>query len=500
MVRRFLLGVSLAVAGGLTMGMGDAPEAQAGVSTCYNPVDYGASTADTIGDSNRVAFQAMVDDMEVHGGGEACIPSGVFRLSRHATLPASLDLDGSVDIWLHGQGPATVLMQKGTSSADWNLLHIRGSASRITISDLALDGSEATAGGINTNLVGIGTVTGTIATVTLQRLQLRTAIGDCLRLAGGANVAVSGVQVVDSSFNGCARNAITMRRGFANGILARNVINGAATQTGSAIAAENTGGGGVVQRLVIAGNLVTHASTSEAISLKGTSTLLLQQASLTNNAVIGGTVRGEWVATLRIAGNLIVGGSGPLANLYVARTVEDLEISDNLVRRSAPSPAADLILITKGGSGDDHPERVAVSGNTLIQETGYRVTQLESISQLSATRNRILYRGGTNGVTKYGISVRTASHDADLVQVSGNQIVATQGTLAAGIGLTADGSTAIDVASVTNNVVRGAPLGLTCAGSGSFLGSVLVTGNWFDTSLHGIDCAAATTNPNAGTP
>ena len=83
----------------------------------YNVTDFGA-VADGSTD-NTIAFQTALDTARQNGGGTVYIPSGMYRLNGHITIPNGVELRGIWDVPHHSSVKGSILLAyEGKGSAD----------------------------------------------------------------------------------------------------------------------------------------------------------------------------------------------------------------------------------------------------------------------------------------------------------------------------------------------------------------------------------------------
>jgi hypothetical protein len=498
-------------------------EAPLSTPTCASPLDYLPPGGSPTPAETTAAFQAMIDDLELQGGGEACIPAGLYELAPTGTSGGaySVDFDGSADIWFHGQGPATVLRQTGETRT-WSMLRIHDGAGRIVISDLTVDGLGVTDTDPppplgfpeQTHLVGVNPGA---SDVTLQRVLFsQSRRGDCLRLVGAEAQPVEHVRVLDSTFIGCHRSGIAVQRGVNRVEIDGSVFMNTGDQEIDFEPSDNP----FVGHFVITNNLILHGNSIVAVTLSGSKTeprFEPHSESVFAGNVVVGAVDAVTVARLEIRDNLLLAGLGEAPNLYLHGKVDDVSVRHNLVLRPAGSFTTNALLVQHRlvcvefvPNSDPRvcvrsemklPRGIDISDNLVVQGIVHDAIRLESVSEASIQGNQIVQKGSDDATVQgpFGIVVRgvTSAGPVDLIQIVENRIQVS-GSSGNGIFFHGDNaSAAVEVAQVADNVVRAPKVAFRCDGTVSR--PILVRGNYFDTAT-GIACVNYTTGPNAGTP
>ena len=398
---------------------------------CFDPADYGAIPND--GQDDRVPVQRAIDEASVNGG-EVCIGPGTWDLTRS---PAGTYDRFAALSWhaphvnLRGAGVyATTLRVAGNQGLSTTfVLALDPGASGSWIGDFTIDTAGMTSTDEQTHAIAIGTGTCTtangtcslpVADTTVQRVRfnhpLRTGErkGDCVHLLGNLDTTPTiNTKLLDLDFRSCARSGVGVQRGVQGLIVSRSYFDGDTTG-GTMFDGEATGGGSD-RDLVVSDNIF--ARTLPAGDLYALTLTSQAHYTISHNVFLG---RGLFLYRTTdgvIDGNVVdntdaLNGTGVIE---FGNQSERITISNNTVRRRGQPGSIIKLQPHSGGL----PSGVAITGNTLQNDTDGSSIFLHSPIDVSVTGNQITGNGGASSMAIY---VAAISRQVENLSISSNTI------------------------------------------------------------------------------
>lgn len=439
-------------------------------ASCYDPVAYGAIPNDLVDD--RAPMQAALDAASV-AGGTWCLGPGRWEVSRAPTGSynrfAALATHGQ-HVVMRGAGPSTIISLRGDQgmATTW-VIALDPSASDITISDMTIDTSFAYNTEEQTHAIEVGTgvcsgaLCAPIEDVKIEHVRIvhpwflppPQLKGDCLRLIGVTPVtAVRRVQVLGSSFLGCARSGIAIQRGVHDLIIEGNEFTAAGDQD---IDAEPTGDATAINdTTLITGNVFHDVGGQGDFSLAwGGALTPAGRAIISGNIFEGRGINVYRASDVAITGNVIrATATSEYGTINVGHTITRLLVEGNVVTRAGYVGA--LIRVTH--QSGNYAKDVTIANNVMQNDTAGPGVYLESVSDAVISGNVIRW----SVPATFGLYLRTTIAALDGLVMVGNKLESVG--LTWGIYLAASPNP-IESVTLVGNQIRGATTGLKCDSS-----------------------------------
>jgi hypothetical protein len=458
----------------------------AGPRGCFDPADYGAVPDDGLDD--RVAAQRAIDDAAVNGG-DVCFGPGTWDLTRS---PAGTYNRFAALSWhaphinLRGAGVfATTLRVSGDQGlATTYVISLDPGSSGSSISDFTIDTSGMTNTDEQTHAIAIGTgvcstTNGTcsmpVADTTVQRVRFNHPVragerkGDCVHLLGNVDSTPAvNSKLLDLDFRACARSGVGVQRGVQGLIVSRCYFDG--DNTGATMFDGEATGGGWDQGLVVSDNMFVR-------TVAGGDTYALTLTSQTHYSIAHNVFLGRGLFAYRttdgvIDGNVVdavdaLAGTGVIE--FGNRT-ERITIANNTVHRRGLGGSMIKLQPHSGGL----PGGVAITGNTLLNDTDGAAIFLHSPVDLTVSGNQVIGNGGANSMAVYAAAI---SRQVENLSITGNTI---RGMPFAGVRLGGSASFGFAATVVGLNTSRATGPGLRCENTATSLPGAIVRGlnNW----------------------
>jgi hypothetical protein len=458
----------------------------AGARGCFDPADYGAIPDDGIDDS--VPAQRAIDDAAINGG-EVCFGPGTWDLTRAPV--GSYDRFAALSwhaphVAIRGASMyATTLRVAGDQgAATTNVLSIDPGANGASISDLVIDTSGMTNTDEQTHAIAIGTgvcstANGTcalpVADATVQRVRFIHPVnagerkGDCVRLLGNLDTTpVINAKLLDLDFRSCARSGVSVQRNVQGLIVSRSFFDG--DNIGGTMFDGEATGGGWDKGLVVSDNLFVRTQPGgDAYGLTLTSQT---HYAISHNLFLGRGLFAYRTTDGTIDGNVVdstdaLDGTG---DIEFGNQTERITIANNTARRRGLSGSIIKLQPHSGGL----PSGIAITGNTLQNDTDGTGVFLHSPIDVSVTGNQITGNGGPNSMAIY---VAAISRAVENVSISGNTI---RGEAFAGVRLAGSATFGFAATVVGLNTSRTSGPGLRCDNPASTAAGSISRGlnNW----------------------
>ncbi len=314
--------------------------------------------------SGALTVQQAVDQVK-EAGGTVCLTPGVYDVGTGVTI------DGARSLRLHGHGPATVLVGRGTA------LTVTRSAAVVVESMAVVSGAAAPAA------VRLRSVVAT----TLQDL---TVLSYPSREAGGSAVELSGVGLV-----------VSLRR---NVLVGRTAVDAGGDDRVGLFAAA----------LRVEDNVVV--GLDRGIDLGGLAAYLYA-CRVTANEVLGGR-EGGIVATGAVApgGALDVAGNKIATNGPGILVGADTTVDGNTVNRLGNAPGTDGIVVA-AGPFPAAPGHVRITGNRVHDRSGTGIALRTGVRTFVVKQNVLATVGAGIAIEAQGAAERAALHNNEVLDV-----------------------------------------------------------------------------------
>ena len=453
---------------------------------CFDPVDYGAVPNDGLDD--RVAAQRAIDDAAINGG-DVCFGPGTWDLTRS---PAGTYNRFAALSWhaphvnLRGAGVyATTLKVSGDQGASAMFVISLDPGSRgSSITDFTIDTTAMTNTDEQTHALAIGTgvcttTNGTcsmpVADTTVQRVRFNHPVranerkGDCVALLGNlVTTPTINTKLLDLDFRACARSGIASQRGVQGLIVSRCYFDG--DNIGATMFDGEATGGGWDKGLVVSDNIFVRVAP-------GGDTYALTMTSQTHYSIAHNMFLGRGLFAYRttdgvIDGNVIdsVDTLAETGVIELGNQTERVAIANNTARRRGQTGSVIKLQPHSGGL----PTGVAITGNTLLNDTDGPAIFLHSPVDMTVTGNQMIGNGGAASMAVY---VAAISRQVENLAINSNTI---RGMPFAGVRLSGTATFGFAATVVGLNTSRATGPGLRCENTANTLPGGIVRGlnNW----------------------
>ena len=376
-------------------------KARAALTGCVTPEAHGAIAGDGLDD--RVAFQAAIDAAQI---GPGCLLAGPGRydISRHPTAGAvniqSLKISAPLVIQGAGIGETTIAMfgsgirAGATTAADWWLI---GVYSKLTISDLTLDGGARTNTSEQTHLLNLAAGARDVV-VERVRFDLPTigpsSGGDCWRAIGSATARVTGSTIRDVDFDHCDRAAM----GFQRYVDSTTIQRVTTRHTETAIDLEPTGDAAATCLPIIDGISVSdstlgrgdYASGDYTVSIAGRGCELASRIDIRSTTIRDGSMTILDAGDVTLTGLALVGRGSGAPVLQARKRIKRLRVVGGTITR--PAGTSGMTVKITGQSGAN-PTDATLLGVTVVHDSDGSPVYAESLASLVLVACSIDYNG-----------------------------------------------------------------------------------------------------------
>jgi hypothetical protein len=453
---------------------------------CFDPADYGAVPDD--GDDDRPGAQRAIDDAAVNGG-DVCFGPGTWDLTR--SPPGTYNRVAALSwhaprVNLRGAGVyATTLKVSGDQGrAAMFVVSVDPGSSGSSISDFTIDTTEMTNTDEQTHAIAIGTgvcstTNGTcsmpVADTTVQRVRFNHPVragerkGDCVAVLGNlVTTPTINTKLLDLDFRACARSGIASQRGVQGLIVSRCYFDG--DNIGATMFDGEATGGGWDKGLSISENIFVR-------TVAGGDVYALTMTSQTHYSIAHNLFLGRGLLAYRttdgvIEGNVVdaVDALADTGVLELGNQAERITIASNTVRRRGLAGSVIKVQPHSGGL----PSGVAITGNSVQNDTDGAAIFLHSPIDATVNGNRVSGNGGANSMAVY---VTATSRQVENLSITGNTI---RGTGFSGVRLSGTASFGFAATVVGLNTSRATGPGLRCENTANTSPGAIVRGlnNW----------------------
>ena len=316
--------------------------------------------------SGALTVQDALDEVKALGGGTVCLSAGIYDVA------AGLTLDQGRSIRMRGQGPATVLVARGTA------LTITQSMA-VTVENLAVVSGAAAPAAVR------------LRSVSAANLQELVVLSFTSRDGGGSAIELSGVGLL-----------VAVRRN----VLVGNI--GVDASVGDGIGLFAAG-------LRVEDNVVV--GRERGIDLGGMAAYLYA-CRVSGNDVLGGRSAGIMATgavapggTLDVVGNKVATGG---AGIFVGA---DAVVDGNAVNRLGGPPGTDGIVVASGGLAVA-PGHVRITGNRVHDRTGTGIALRTAVRTFMVKQNILSTVGAGIAIEGQGVAERVAIDNNEVFDVA----------------------------------------------------------------------------------